>query len=141
MINGKVQYKDKHQGKNIIETVEDHIYLGELDRKKPKNIDSKIARGTGIVHEILMILNNVYFGSNFFEALKLMRESLLISVITNQSEVWVSTTEKEMKSLESLDSILLSRALQSIKMTSLCVMLLERDSIIVFTMNLRILFH
>ena len=72
-----------------------------------------------------MILNNVYFGSNFFKALKLMRESLLISVITNQSEVWVSTTEKEMKSLESLDSILLSRALQSIKFTSLCVMMLK----------------
>ena len=110
-------------------TVEDQIYLGEVlsrDRKNSKNIDSKIARGKGIVHEILMILNNVYFGSNFFEALKLMRESLLISVITNQSEVWVSTTEKKMKSLE---SILLSRALQSIKTTSLCVMLLEMGMI------------
>ena len=29
-INGKVQYKDKHQGKEMIKTVEDQIYLGEV---------------------------------------------------------------------------------------------------------------
>ena len=94
----------------MIKTVEDQIYLGEVlsrDRKNSKNIDCKIARGKGIVHEILMILNKVYFGSNLFKALMLMTEYLLISVITNQSEVWVSTTEKEMKSPESLDLIIL----------------------------------
>ena len=52
-------------------------------------------------------------------------ESPLISVIMNQSEVWVSTTEKEMNLLESLDLILLSRALKSIKTVNLCVMILE----------------
>ena len=124
----KVQYIDRHDGKESIKTVTEQIYLGEVlsnDGKNLKNVEAKVGRGKGIVHEILILLNNIYFGSKHFEALKLMRESLLISVITSQSEVWINTTQKEMRMLESLDSMLLTRALNTRKNTSLCIMMLE----------------
>ena len=54
-----------------------------------------------------------------------MRESLFISVITNQSEVWVNTTEKDLTHLESLNANLICWALQSNSKTSKCIMLLE----------------
>ena len=54
-----------------------------------------------------------------------MRESLFISVITSQSEVWVNTKEKELSQLESLDANHITRALQSNSKTSKCIMLLE----------------
>ena len=73
----------------------------------------------------IYILNNIYLCAYFFKTLKLLRESLFISVITSQSEVWINVTEKELKQLEALDSLLLSRALLSNSKTSQCVMLLE----------------
>ena len=90
-----------------------------------KNIQAKIAKGKGVINEIIFILNNAHFGSYHFKAFKLMRESLFISVITNQSEVWVNTTEKDLTHLESLDANLISWALQSNSKTSKCIMLLE----------------
>ena len=101
-VDGKVLLKDVHEGKEFIKTVDEQIYLGEIldcNGRNKKNIENKMKKGKGVINEIVMILENVYFGSNYFEALKIMRESLLISVVTTQSEVWINTTEKELQML------------------------------------------
>ena len=84
----------------------------------------KISKGKGVINEIVFILENIHLGNHFFHALKMMRESLFISVITHQSGVWFNVTEREMKDLESLDSLLLSQALRTNSKTSQCMMLL-----------------
>ena len=127
-VDGKIVLKDVHEGKTSMKTVNEQLYLGEIitnDCSNEKNVQAKIAKGKGVIGEIIFILNNAHFGSYYFEALKLMRESLFISVITNQSEIWFNTTEKQLRQLESLDANLLSRAFESNSRTSYCVMLLE----------------
>ena len=120
--------KDNHEGKVPIDTVESHTYLGEClesSGSNHKNIQMKLSKGRGIISEILLILEKIYFGSHYFYALKMMRQSLLVSVITFQSEVWFNVTEKDLKDLESLDALLLSQALRTNAKTSHCMMLLE----------------
>ena len=127
-VDGKVTLKDTHGGKNAIDTVKEQIYLGEnisTDASNKGNVEIKIAKGKGVISEIIYILNNIYLGAYFFKMLTLSRESLFISVITSQSEVWINVTEKELMQLEALDSLLLSRALLSSSKTSQCIMLLE----------------
>ena len=85
----------------------------------------KVSKGKGVINDIIFILDNIYLGQFFFHALKLLRESLLLSVITHQSEVWFNVTEKDLKELESLDSLLLSQALRTNSKTSQCMMHLE----------------
>ena len=127
-VDGKVVLNDIHEGKTSINTTDEQLYLGEIlasNGSNEKNIQAKIAKGKGVINEIIFILNNAHFGSYHFQAFMLMRDSLFISVITNQSEVWINTTEKDLTHLETLDANLISRALQSNSKTSKCIMLLE----------------
>ena len=77
IVDGKVVLKDKHEGKVLIDSVNEQVYLGEIlasDASNKKNVESKVAKGKGIVNEIILILKNIHFGSYYFQALKLMRE-------------------------------------------------------------------
>ena len=89
------------------------------------NIKMKLSKGKGVIKEMFFLLENIHIGQYFLHALKMMRESLFVSVITHQSEVWFNVTEKELKDLEFLDSLLLCQALPSNIKTSQCLMLLE----------------
>ena len=120
--------KDNYEGKVPIDTVESHMYLGEclqINGSNSKNIEMKLSKGKGIISEILLILDKIYFGPHYFHALKMMRQSLLVSILTFQSEVWFNVMENDLKDLESLDSLLLSQALRTNSKTSHCMMLLE----------------
>ena len=64
---------------------------------------NKVSKGHGIVRDILTILEGIYFGNFYFEAAVIMRESLLISVLTHNTEVIHNLTEKEVKWLEAVD--------------------------------------
>ena len=120
--------KNTHEGEASIDTVRTQTYLGEnleMNGSNSENIKVKLSKGKGVMKDIFFILENIHLGKYFFHALKMLRESLFVSVITHQSEVWFNVVEKELKDLETLDSSLLSQALRTNIKTSQCMILLE----------------
>ena len=86
---------------------------------------SRAAKGQGIIRDINNILRGTYFGAHYFVALKLLRESMLMSVITNNLEVSFNLTTKEYKILHDLDMQLLRGCLLLGAKTPQCLILLE----------------
>ena len=113
--NEKYILKDFHKGKMRLKTAENHLYLGDIVQNSGSshlNIMSRVSKGRAIVRDILQILEGTFFGSYYFEALVLMRESMLVSVLTNNLEVAFNITSKDLKSLDQIDMQLLREGLQ-----------------------------
>ena len=120
--------EDAYVGKRNIKTVESHTYLGEIvshDLSNRKNIMSKAAKGKAVVRDILQILEGVYFGEHYFEALKLLRESMLISVLTSNLEVSFNLSTKDLQLLIDVENQLLRAALKTSAKSSRVLLLLE----------------
>ena len=124
----KIVLKDTHKGKVKIKTVDSHLYLGDLvksDGSNRDNILAKAAKGKAVVKDILQILNELYLGEHYFEALKIMRDSMLVSVLTNNLEVSLNLTAGDIKILDNVDLMLLRKALLISSKSSRCLILLE----------------
>ena len=118
---------DIYNQKVIIKTVESIDYLGDVvscDASNSLNIQARVTKGQGVITDILQIIEGIYFGQYTFEAFTLMRNSLFLSVITNNLEVSV-LSQKDLKNLESLDYQLIRRALQIDSKQSAVLMMLE----------------
>ena len=126
--NEKLKQKDVHIGKVPIKTVAEHIYLGnviEHDGSNRKNILAQIARGQAAIKDILQILNGAYFGSFYFEALNLLRETMFLTVITHNLEVSFNLNARDLKLLSDLDMQLLRSCLSLGRKSSQTLILLE----------------
>ena len=103
-------------------------YLGDIVSKAGKNdenIHSRRNRGIGIVNEIMNILEKTAFGKYFFEVALLLRNSLLWSSMLINCEAWVNISNKNLRSLEQVDEMLLSRILDCAGNTSNAMKYLE----------------
>ena len=60
----------------------------------------------------MQILETVFFGKYHFEVAMILRSSMLLSALLLNSEAWVNLTEKDIRSLEQTDEILLSKVLE-----------------------------
>ena len=74
---------------------------------------------------MIYILQNIYLSDYYFEVATLLRNSLLVSVITNNCEVLYNITTKQVKQIEALDSQLLYRVLGAQSKISYCLLLLD----------------
>ena len=95
-----------------LEVVEEVVYLGNIlssDGKNAKNIKDRVFRGIGIITRIFTILENTAFGASYFEVAVLLRNSLLVSSVCFNSEVWYGLTEKDLADLGYLDRIFFSK--------------------------------
>ena len=66
---------DKSIGKLKIKSSDHHTYLGDIiesDHSNRKNVLSRATKGKIVVRDILQIINGVYLGDHYFEALKLL---------------------------------------------------------------------
>ena len=73
---------------------------------------SRTSKGQGVIRDIKHILDGIYFGSSYFEAMTLLRDSMLMSVITHNIEVCFNLTPNELKMLHDIDLQLLRVCLQ-----------------------------
>ena len=73
---------------------------------------SRISKGLGIVNQIFNILDNVGFGSHFFEMSMLLRDSMLINGTLTNAEIWYNVTKTELEEFESLDRLFFRRLLE-----------------------------
>ena len=81
----------------------------------------------GIISQIMSILEEVCFGPFFFQVAVMLRNSLFLSSILINSEVWYNLSNKNIQELEIVDHKLLRRVLEcpqgtptSIIRTGLC---------------------
>ena len=88
------------------------------------NIQQRISKGQGIIIDILQILEGIYLGDYHFEAFLLMRNSMFLSVLTHNLEVY-NISKKDLKSLESLDFQQIRRAPQLNAKQSPIIMMLK----------------
>ena len=73
----------------------------------------------------MTILNEICFGPYHFTVAKLLRETLFLSVMLLNSEVWINLTQKNIDTLEKLDRILIKKILNSARSTPTSVMYLD----------------
>ena len=107
--------EDSYQGKLPIESTDKHLYLGEIICKSltnKDNISSKISKCQGIKNDISFILNNILYGDHFYDIVKLLRNSMFLSVLLGNSEVWPFVTKNDMNRLESCDKNFLAHIMR-----------------------------
>ena len=116
----EIDYKDVFEGEHTMEQKNEERYLGDLisiDGRNMKNIRARINKGFGIVNRILMMLNGIPFGRQYFRVGIILRNSLLASSILFNSEAWYNVTSSELELLESIDLSFLRQLLKAPKGT------------------------
>ena len=91
--------KDHYVGKQVVKTVENYEYLGNIIEGEGTNketIRDRTSKGHGAVRVIMQILEGCLFGDHYVEALKIMRNSKLISVLTYNVEVVHNISQKKL---------------------------------------------
>ena len=90
--------------------VKNDTYLGDIisnDGTNKLNTDARIAKGLGLVSQIMDILKSVSFGAHYFEIATTLRNSILINGMLTNCEIWYSITQTEITQLEEVDRLLL----------------------------------
>ena len=96
--------------------VREDVYLGNIiicDGKNTKNVKSRISKGLGIINQIFNLLENITFGSHFFETALLLRDSMLLNRLLTNSEIWYNFSAGEVEEFESLDRLFFRRLLET----------------------------
>ena len=91
LVHGKVMQKITHDK-----------YLGDIissDGSNEINIRSRVAKGQGLVTQIMNILETVTLGYHYFQVALLLRESIFINGITTNAEVWYGLSGKKVSQL------------------------------------------
>ena len=83
------------------------------DGKNTKNISARSNRGTGVVNQIMSMLEDICFGKYYFQVAMVFRNSLLISSLLTNAESWYNLTAAEIDELEKVDENLLRRVLEA----------------------------
>ena len=126
--SGNIEIKDECIREEVIEEKDEEKYLGDLiskDGRNLKNIKARVNKGTGIVRKILSFLDGIPFGKFHFEAGVILRNSLLVSSMLFNSEVWYNVTDAELNLLETVDLTLLRGILKTPKSTPKEMLFLE----------------
>ena len=85
-------------------------YLGDVisaDIKLDLNIQSRVAKGLGLVTEITNILEKVTLGGHYFKSAMFLRESKFFNGILTNTETWYGMSADHVRQLESVDKLLL----------------------------------
>ena len=107
-------------------------YLGDLinsSGKVKKTVEERVAKGYGIVSEILAMLDEIPLGSYRLEMGLKLREAMLLNGVLYNSEAWHSTTKEDIHALEVVDECLLRSLLENHPKCPIEFLYLETGSI------------
>ena len=111
-----------------MQEVTSDTYLGDVisgDGTNKLNIDDRVSRGQGKIAQILSMIEKISLGKHFYKIAFLLRESIFLSSILTNSEVWYRLTKAEIDQLELLDRSLLKRILSVPNSTPSAALYLE----------------
>ena len=80
-------------------------YLGNIifnSRTNDKNIDNRRNQGLAAISQIVSMLNLISLGHYHFEISLILRDSILISKLTFNSEIWYNLTKTQIIKLEQI---------------------------------------
>ena len=106
---------DELNGEHTMESSETEKYLGDLvsnNGRNEKNIKARKAKGTGIVDQIISIMDGTVYGPFHFEVALILRSSLLLNGILTNSEAWYGLKISDLEQLEQIDEKLLRKILE-----------------------------
>ena len=104
----------------ILNTKEYETYLGDVITKtgsNEKNIEHRKNDGLAAINQILSILNLTSLGHFNFEIALILRESILLSKLVFNSEVWYNVTNKQLETLEHIDELYMRKMFDTPKST------------------------
>ena len=87
-------------------------YLGDIisgDGTNKANIESRVSRGQGLISQILSMVGKISLGKHYFKIAFLLRETIFLSSVLVNSEVWYKVTAGDLELLEALDRSLIRR--------------------------------
>ena len=87
-------------------------YLGDVisgDGSNKLNIQSRVSKGLGRIAQIMSMVEKISLGRHYFKVAFLLRESIFLSSVLTNSEVWYGVTKADLEELEILDRSLLKR--------------------------------
>ena len=90
-----------------------------------ETIAERVNKSHGIVRDIGQIMEGCFFGDHSVEALKLMRNSKLVSVLTYNLEVIHNIDNTDIQRLDKVDLILLRNTMMISSKSARCLILLE----------------
>ena len=96
----------------IINRKSHETYLGDIicsSGKNSLNINHKVNQGIGAVSQILSMINRVSLGHSYFEIALIMKESMLVSKLLSNSEIWYNITKDQYTKLERIDEMFMRR--------------------------------
>ena len=70
-----------------------------------KNIDNRRNQGLAAISQIVSMLNLISLGHCYFEISLILRDSILISKLTFNSEIWYNLTKVQINKLEQIDEM------------------------------------
>ena len=111
-------------------------YLGDIissDGTNKLNIENRVSRGLGKITQIMGMLEKISLGKHFFKIALLLRESIFLSSILTNSEVWYRLTKTELEELELLDRTLLKRIFSAPNSTPSSALYLETGCLTIGT--------
>ena len=87
-------------------------YLGDVisgDGCNKLNIETRVSKGLGKIAQIMSMIEKISLGKHYFKIAFLLRESIFLSSVLTNSEVWYRLTKADLEELEILDRSLLKR--------------------------------
>ena len=125
---GEVFISDIADGEHEMMNKEQEKYLGDWissDGRNIVNIKARVAKGQGIVNQIIATLKNLPIGRRYIEVGLILRDSLLVSSLLFNTEAWYNITNAELCLLESIDNQYLRRLLNAERGTPNEILYLE----------------
>jgi hypothetical protein len=99
-----------------MQKVQHETYLGDIisdDGTNDLNILSRVSKGHGKVTQVMNMLERVTLGSHYFRIALMLRESIFLNSILNNSEVWYGLLDRQITQLEMVDRLLLRKFLDT----------------------------
>ena len=93
---------------NIMKVKDYETYLGDIICKSgsnEKNIENRRNQGLGAISEISSMLDRVSLGHFHFDIALILRDSILISKLVFNSEIWYNLTDQQLVKLEQIDEM------------------------------------
>ena len=117
--------------------VSSKTYLGDVisgDGSNKSNITKRITKGHGKIAQIISMIENISLGKHFCKIPILLRDTLFLSSLLTNSEVWYKITDGEIEELEMIDRTLLRRIFSVPNSTPIAGIYLEAGCMRIGTM-------
>ena len=113
---------------DILNSKECETYLGDVITKtgsNNKNIEHRKNNGLAAISQIISILNLTSLGHFYFEIALILRESILLSKLVFNSEVWYNVSSRQLETLEQIDELFMRKILNTPKTTPKVALYIE----------------